>query len=136
MGRNRKEPEVPNPDPRRDMVLHCILFDDTDALRKADLTYLDLSDADLWGANFQQLDLRGCRFARANLFGVDMRCADLRDCDFADTCLDNVNLIGAVYNRTTRFPRDFEPAMWWMILADAEEDADPAPSADPGSPAP
>lgn len=93
-------------------------------LRAADLTEASLRNANLSGANLQHADLtaadlrgadlrrgnlawstlvgatlEGARLERANLFGADLRGAELQD----------AKLTGALYDRETRWPKEFSP---------------------------
>ncbi len=101
-------------------VVQWVTVDDVAKLRGADLTGLDLSDQELWGANFNGQNLRGCRFVNGNLYGVDMRDADLRDCDFSHANLERADLRGARVNDATKFPETFDVSRFGLVSDDEE----------------
>ena len=93
----------------RQTALVWVALDDLDSLWDADLTEMDFTRSDLWGADFRRLNLRGCDFSHANLLGSDLRNADVRECDFTGVYLGHTHLAGALYNEDTRFPDDYDP---------------------------
>lgn len=56
---------------------------------------VDLSGADLYGANLREVDLSDADLRKANLYGVDFDRADLRRADFSEANLREANLWGA-----------------------------------------
>jgi len=77
-------------------------------LSRADLRGADLSRADLREANLSRADLRGADLSRADLSGaylsgVYLSRADLRGANLRGVNLRGVNLRGAKYNSTTSF---------------------------------
>jgi hypothetical protein len=56
---------------------------------------LDLTQADLHGANLARADLRGANLGRANLSGANLRGAQLRGADLSGADLVGANLSGA-----------------------------------------
>ena len=101
-------------------VVQWVTADDDAKMREADLTGLDLSRQELWGANFSGQNLRGCRFVEANLYGVDMRDADVRDCDFSHANLERADLSGARVNDATKFPATFDQVRFALVRDDEE----------------
>ena len=68
--------------------------------KRANLTYADLRDAELTGANLTYAnltyaDLRDAELTGANLRGVNLRGADLTDANLRDASLINADLTGA-----------------------------------------
>lgn len=60
------------------------------------LSYLNLSDADLWDAKLSGTKFIGAVLARANLYGADLRGADLSGASLRGASLYKANLSGAV----------------------------------------
>jgi len=96
-------------------VVAWVTVDNIEMLREADLTGIDLSKQDFWGADLHGLNLRRCCFIESNLFGADMHDADVRDCDFHHANLDRVNFRGARYNKNTFIPDIYDPGRLGMV---------------------
>ena len=99
-------------------VVQWITVDDVEKLRQTDLTGLDLSNQDVWGANLNGQNLRGCKFVETNLYGADLRDADVRDCDFSHANMGRADLRGATYNAETKFPATFEYERFGLVRDD------------------
>jgi hypothetical protein len=56
---------------------------------------IDLSEANLYGADLSEADLRGADLSKANLSEADLRGADLRGADLRGANLSEANLRGA-----------------------------------------
>jgi hypothetical protein len=74
-----------------------------------------LAGANLWearlsGADLRGHDLRGAMLWRANLTNADLRGADLRGAVLLGAILWGADLTGVTWDRTTRWPDDFDPA--------------------------
>ena len=97
---------------------HKMWLDDVEGGEKADLSgadlrYINLSDADLSGANLRGADLRYVNLSDADLSGADLRYINLSDADLSGANLrgadpryanlSGANLSGAKYNETTSF---------------------------------
>jgi uncharacterized protein YjbI with pentapeptide repeats len=80
-------------------------------LRSADLSRADLSEAWLREAMAEKASFQGANLRRADLVRADLRGADLRGADLRDASLSGTNLDGARYDRATRWPRGFRPAV-------------------------
>jgi uncharacterized protein YjbI with pentapeptide repeats len=61
------------------------------------------------GADFSGLTLTAWHFYRADLRGANFRGAALRGCNLRDSKLEHADLRGAIYDRDTRWPADFDP---------------------------
>jgi uncharacterized protein YjbI with pentapeptide repeats len=81
---------------------------DTD-LKGCDLSYGDLSTANLSGANLRGCDLSYADLSQANLQGADLRGALLISTNLRQANLQGANLEKADCDRTTHFPRNFDP---------------------------
>jgi uncharacterized protein YjbI with pentapeptide repeats len=95
-------------------------------LRRSQLYWAMLQDADLSGCNLEGADLRGANLRDALLVGANLRDADLsRDNLGGSTSLQGANLTGAVlngarlsgatYDHLTIFPSGFSPQAAGMI---------------------
>ncbi|MBW4570682.1 MAG: pentapeptide repeat-containing protein [Tolypothrix carrinoi HA7290-LM1] len=91
-----------------DLSLADLTFAD---LSLADLSFADLSFADLSRAYLTGADLSGANLNRADLSRADLSRADLSRAD-----LSRANVKGAVYNKETKFPENFDPASQQMLL--------------------
>ena len=69
----------------------------------ADLADVDLSQANLGGADLRGADLTDVCLSRADLSGTNLNSANLSKADLTDS-----NLSGAVWNGETVFPEGFE----------------------------
>lgn len=87
-------------------------------LSGADLTRASLSEADLSGANLRHADLQDASLFAVNLRSADLRsailrdadlvAADLRDADLSTADVSNADLRGACSSSETSFPRNFD----------------------------
>lgn len=75
----------------------------------ADLASADLRGADLGAANLSNANLSNADLTGANLAGADLSDANLRGTDFSGANLLGADLRGAIYDRNTVFPEDFDP---------------------------
>lgn len=85
-------------------------------LRGADLSGIDLRNAiiryaNLEGANLQGADLRKVDFGYSNLSNASLEGANLLDANLTQTKLDNANA-----SKTTKFPSNFSTEMRGVIL--------------------
>jgi uncharacterized protein YjbI with pentapeptide repeats len=83
---------------------------------QANLSKANLNEADLPKAKLIEANLR-----KANFYKADLRKAELLDANLVEACLkdaklDEINLEGAIYNRQTIFPKDFNPSKYGAIL--------------------
>ena len=76
-------------------IRHRITNEILKSLRDADLSYSDLRDADLTGANLTGADLSYSDLRDANLTGADLRGAYLRGANLEGVNLEGANLTGA-----------------------------------------
>jgi uncharacterized protein YjbI with pentapeptide repeats len=95
-------------------------------LRGADLRAADLACADLTRADLQGADLRDAIIDGALLFGADLRGANLRGSELVETGIERAFLRGALYDRTTRWPRLFNPLRSGCIRRHAPAELTPA----------
>ena len=73
---------------------------------------------------FDGADLRGVGFNRALIFGAVFDEADLRGANLADTIPLPKSMRGALYDRHTRLPDWIDPKEWQMIYVPAQEPSD------------
>ena len=73
------------------------------------LLSLDLSEANLNQADLSGSNLQGSTLVQANLRNANLQKANLRGVNFNSANLQGANLEKAIYDRDTRFPRDFNP---------------------------
>ena len=73
----------------------------------------DLEGVDLQGAHLRGADLKGADLRKADLRGTDLKGADLHY-----TKLGSVNFRGAAYNKSTKFPKGFDPDKEEMMLVE------------------
>jgi uncharacterized protein YjbI with pentapeptide repeats len=73
------------------------------------LAGVNLWEARLSGADLRAQDLRGTMLWRANLTNADLRGADLRGAILLGAILWGADLTGVTWDRTTRWPVDFDP---------------------------
>lgn len=79
-------------------------------LKGSDLSYADLSHANLSHTNLRGADLSYADLSHANLSGADLRGAMLIGTNLQHTNLHNANVEAADYDpETTHFPADFNP---------------------------
>jgi uncharacterized protein YjbI with pentapeptide repeats len=76
-------------------------------LFRADLTQASLYGAALAGADLQDANLMGADLYRADLRHADLRRAQITGANLERACLTDADLRDAVYDATTRFPKDF-----------------------------
>jgi uncharacterized protein YjbI with pentapeptide repeats len=88
-------------------------------LLRAQLSRASLYGAALAGADLQDADLSHCDLYRADLRHADLRRASLGGANLERACLTETDLREAVYDRATRFPKDFCPIDAGMCAADA-----------------
>jgi len=95
----------------------------------ANLESAFLDGANLESSNLNYANLYGANLSCANLCGVDLRLRLLRndsfkfgrrdgDCTIWEKSKKEMLLYGAIYNDKTKFPNDFNPKDYGMILAD------------------
>jgi len=102
----------------------------------ADLRSVDLSNSDLQDAWFRDAvasaaSFRGANLKRADLERSDLRGCDLRGADLREASLAGASLQSALYDRTTRWPRRFNPiARGCTYQSDAEQEL-PIPASTP-----
>ena len=87
----------------------------------------DLREADLSRVNLKKANLRGACMIKVKLFEANCRGADLRDANLQDALLagadlrwarlDGARLTGTVYDKSTRWPKGFDPAKHGSALA-------------------
>ena len=80
-------------------------------LSRADLSGADLSEADLSGADLSGADLSGANLSDADLSGADLREADLREADLSRAYLGGADLSGANLS---------DADLSWVNLSDAD----------------
>jgi hypothetical protein len=99
-----------------------------ESLRGACLRGADLRGGFLGYADLRDADLRGAQLAGTYLVTADLRDADLRGADLRgdgihaslnEGGLLGANLTGARYDRTTRWPRGFDPAQRGCVEVEA-----------------
>jgi hypothetical protein len=73
-------------------------------VRGAEWLGVDLHRAHFVGCDFRGADLRSANLRRARLWRCDLTGADLSDAD-----LTRVDILGATYDRFTRWPAGFDP---------------------------
>lgn len=73
-------------------------------LASASLPFTNLSYANCYGADFSGADLYCADLRGANMGSTDLRGADMDEAELVGTIL-----VGAVYDATTRWPKDFDP---------------------------
>ena len=95
-------------------------------LRNSDLRAADLACADLTRANLQGADLREAILDGALLFGADLRGSNLRGSELVETGIEGAFLRGALFDRTTRWPRLFNPIRCGCIRRHAPAELTPA----------
>jgi uncharacterized protein YjbI with pentapeptide repeats len=78
-------------------------------MERADLTKADLTWALLNRGHLRAAVLRDAVLVEADLRGCDLRDADLRGADLTGAILDDVDLRGARWDDTTRWPEGFDP---------------------------
>ncbi len=72
------------------------------------LVMADFSNADLTCCNFLRANLTGACFNQSNLELVRFSYADLRDVDLSTTNLEGALFDGAIVNKYTKFPKEFD----------------------------
>jgi uncharacterized protein YjbI with pentapeptide repeats len=80
-------------------------------LQDANLQGATMDGAALGDAFLRGADLRNARLRSACLRGTDLQGADLRGADLGGTDLSGGNLTGAHYDKATRWPAGFDPAL-------------------------
>ena len=95
--------------------------------RKEDLSNANLFEADLQGINLSHAclvgaDLRGANLTRANLTYADLREACLIEADLRSADLSGANLECTIYDENTEFPHGFDPETAEMEFYSYDED--------------
>jgi len=96
-------------------------------LEGCDLYWAVFYRTNLANANLKRACLRGTDMKEANLTGTDLREADfgrdnldgstqLQGANFSGCLIDGTIFVGAIYDRNTIFPADFDPVYNGMIL--------------------
>jgi hypothetical protein len=75
----------------------------------ADLRGANLQHANLAGQDMSMANLRGAQLNAANLRGANLNGADLTGADLTGADLAGADVSSSIYDRTTRWPADFEP---------------------------
>jgi len=78
---------------------------------RVSLVGADLTNASLSGANLAGADMVGASLRRADLSGADLDAANLINADLRGADLTGATLIGIYWDRTTKWPRGFEPPL-------------------------
>ena len=92
----------------RDLNLQGMALQGVD-LQRADLQRTSFHKADLRGARLCSADLRGADFSKADLRGADLRGAIVFEVVEAGKWRIGLDMHGALYDRTTRWPERFRP---------------------------
>ncbi len=82
------------------------------------ISELDLNKADLRGANLRGANLHSTKLREADLRDTDLCNAILTETDLTDANLRGANLKNATYNKSTIFPKGFDPVVAEAILVD------------------
>ncbi|NJR19540.1 MAG: hypothetical protein HC785_30295 [Calothrix sp. CSU_2_0] len=80
-------------------------------LSSTNLSFADLSNANLYGANLSNANLSNAKLNGANLIR-----ANLIGANFTSVNLSNANLHGAIYNKVTKLPDNFDLTKEQMLL--------------------
>jgi hypothetical protein len=96
---------------RRPAPAYLIVLRATGGLVRANLQCADLSRTDLRETRLDGANLRG-----AALTSADLREASLRGADLTEADLTRAVLHGATYDRSTRWPEGFDPAVSGAVL--------------------
>jgi uncharacterized protein YjbI with pentapeptide repeats len=80
----------------------------------ADLHEIDLANADLMVSQFRYTNLSGANFRRAKLGKATFARARLHGADFSEADLTVVSFNDALYDKATKFPKDFNPQIMGM----------------------
>lgn len=78
-------------------------------LRRANLSQANLQGTNLGEADLSRANLRGANLRQAKLGSVDFHEADLRQADLSETDLRGANLRRAKFDDDTLWPTDFDP---------------------------
>lgn len=89
---------------------------------KANLTNASFLAAKLKQANFKDANLSNADLSNAYLFRAVLRNSDLRGANLEKAILSKARLIGARYDRTTRWPRGFQPDKARAVYEKKEEE--------------
>ena len=82
---------------------------------RANLSYADLINANLWGANLSYADLRGANLKGANLINANLEDADLRGANLKGADLTGANLTGANLSGADLKDATGLPNVSWII---------------------
>ncbi len=80
-------------------------------LRKAVLTESNLSYTNLFGAN-----LEGANLENSNLYKANLKQTNLKGANLINAFLEDISLDGAVYDKDTQWPNQFDPIECGALL--------------------
>ena len=84
-------------------------------LAGVDLEGFDLWSTSMWNANLQDASLKNANLKGADLMNANLRGADLRGANLEDAELRRTDLVGAIYDDSTRFSCGFIPNLYGMV---------------------
>ncbi|MFB2896573.1 pentapeptide repeat-containing protein [Aerosakkonemataceae cyanobacterium BLCC-F50] len=88
----------------------------------AELSSTNLGGADLSIANLSDTNLSSADLGSANLYSANLRGANLRDANLRDAKLNDADLTNSIYDKETKFPKDFAPSGKNMYLIGPDAD--------------
>src|ERR1041385_225886 len=81
------------------------------SFKRAEIKACTFENANLSGVKFDGASLTGCVLRRTNLKGASFAQADVRGTDFGESDLSETDFSGALYDKQTIVPREFEKVL-------------------------